>query len=106
MYQKTAKDLAFDRERQKFRMRINKLEKEIRDLECDILGRDSIIEYKEDVIADLEAENQILRNLLDLPRDQLDQYLKDAAEKAKREKNLASTIGALVDLSKSLNGPY
>lgn len=98
MYQKTAKDIAYDKEREKFRSKIKALEKEIRDLVVDIGCRDAIIENNEQCICELKEENTRLRELLKIPAEQLDQYLKDASEKAERDRELTSALSPLTNM--------
>ena len=89
---KSAKDLAFDRERQKWQSRINALKEEIRHLERDIGAWQTINKAQCEVISDLEKKNEALRELLDVPKEDLDSYIKAELEKAERENKLASLL--------------
>lgn len=64
MYQKTAKDIAYDKEREKFRSKINALKHKIHGLEADLRAKDSIIEYSEECIRELEEEIADLKTRL------------------------------------------
>lgn len=95
MAQKSAKDLAFDRERQKWNHRANSLKEEIRQLECSLSAQEAINKSLEDMISELTEENEKLRKLLDIPRDELNAYLKSENEKAEHEKRLAGVLSML-----------
>lgn len=88
-YQKTAKDLAWDRERQKFQSEIQKLRQECR-------NRDSIISAQEQEMLAYECENQSLREAIT--------YLTEGAatpdevlEKMKKQSELCDMMKFLVN---------
>ena len=86
-YQKTAKDLAFDRERAKFR-------RQIRDLQED-LRKERI---QNEIIKELEEQNRKLRELTGLSPEAIETILNDAkrtAEASENIKNLLALSGAL-----------
>lgn len=95
---KSAKDLAFDRERQIWQSRANALKERIRQLESDIGSQEGINKVQKDTISELSKENNILRKLLDIPKEDLDNYIKAEVEKAERENKLASLL-SLQDLN-------
>ena len=81
-YEKTAKDLAFDRERAKFR-------RQIRDLQED-LRKERI---QNEIIKELEEQNRKLRELTGLSPEAVETILNDAkrtAEASEHIKNLLS----------------
>ena len=94
---KSAKDIAFDRERAKFRKEIRKLEAEKRILKSriDVLG--CTIDQKEDQIRNLEDWNARLLGYMDLSKE-------DVKAQFKREKKREEIIDRLDILMSSLDG--
>lgn len=101
-YQKTAKDRAFDRERQKLHKQINELREENRKNIIEIKAKEAIIERDAELLDELTAENQKLKDLLNIPSEQLEAYLKYEREKAERQQKAE----ALLKFAGSITGGY
>ena len=100
-YQKTAKDLAFDKERAKLRRQIRDLEETLR-IANDCIETDKVIvEDQRETIKSLKAENERLRELTGLSEESLQLILNDA----KRTAEAAKHIKTLLSLSDRL-GTY
>ena len=100
-YQKTAKDLAFDKERAKLRRQIRDLEETLR-IANDCIETDKVIvEDQRETIKSLKAENERLRDLTGLSEESLQLILSDA----KRTAEAAQHIKTLLSLSDRL-GTY
>ena len=100
-YQKTAKDLAFDKERAKLRRQIRDLEETVRIANGCIETDKVVIEYQRETIKSLKAENERLRELTGLSEESLQLILNDA----KRTAEAAQHIKTLLSLSDRL-GTY
>ena len=94
---KSAKDIAFDRERAKFRKEIRKLEAEKRILKSRIDVLECTIDQKEDQIRILEDWNARLLGYMDLSKE-------DVKAQFKREKKREEIIDRLDILMSSLDG--
>lgn len=94
---KSAKDIAFDRERAKFRKEIRKLEAEKRILKSRIDVLECTIDQKEDQIRNLEDWNARLLGYMDLSKE-------DVKAQFKREKKREEIIDRLDILMSSLDG--
>jgi hypothetical protein len=97
-YQKTAKDLAFDRERAKFRRQIRDLKEDLRKARIQIEADDAVIEHQNEIIKELEEQNRKLRELTGLSPEAIETILNDAkrtAEASENIKNLLALSGAL-----------
>ncbi len=68
---KTAKDLAWDRERAKYRHRINELNEKIRLLTAEITEANALIENAEACICELRSDIEKLVNLNGMSPDDL-----------------------------------
>ena len=100
-YQKTAKDLAFDKERAKLRRQIRDLEETIKTANSCIETDKVVIEDQRETIKSLKAENERLRELTGLSEESLQLILNDA----KRTAEAAQHIKTLLSLSDRL-GTY
>ena len=100
-YQKTAKDLAFDKERAKLRRQICNLQEALRAAEGKAATKDLVIEDQRETIKSLKAENERLRELTGLSEESLQLILNDA----KRTAEAAKHIKTLLSLSDRL-GTY
>lgn len=92
-YQKTAKDLAFDKERAKLRRQIRDLQEDLRRARNQIEADDAVIENQEEIIERQQEENRKLKELTGLSEESLQLILSDAkrtAEAAERFKTLLS----------------
>ncbi|MGE4354223.1 MAG: hypothetical protein AB7D36_09085 [Oscillospiraceae bacterium] len=96
---KSAKDIAFDKERLKLRRRIYELEESARywKLECE--KETNIHEYNEKIIAELESQIAALSEQIGVPKDEL---LADI----ERRKKFEQSMNAIAGLSKHLNRMY
>ena len=94
---KSAKDIAFDRERAKFRKEIRKLEAEKRIPKSRIDVLECTIDQKEDQIRNLEDWNARLLGYMDLSKE-------DVKAQFKREKKREEIIDRLDILMSSLDG--
>lgn len=97
-YQKTAKDLAFDRERAKLRRQIRDLQEDLRRARGQIEADDAVIENQEEIIEKQQAEIQKLKELTGLSEEALQMILSDA----KRTAEAAEHIKTLISLSDRL----
>ncbi len=97
-YQKTAKDLAFDRERAKLRRQIRDLQEDLWKERIQIEADDAIIEHQNEIIKELEEQNRKLRELTGLSPEAIETILNDAkrtAEASENIKNLLALSGVL-----------
>lgn len=97
-YRKTAKDIAFDRERQKLRRRINELEEELRKQVIELEAKEAIEEHLNEIIDELAEENEKFKYMIGIPKEELEQFLKEVHEKAEREKKTQESVEALLKL--------
>lgn len=97
-YQKTAKDLAFDKERAKLRRQIYNLLEALRAAEGKAATKDLVIENQSETIKNLQEENKRLRDLTGLSEESLQLILNDA----KRTAEAAQHIKTLLSLSDRL----
>lgn len=97
-YQKTAKDRAFDRERMKFKRQIHAKDEEIRKYIIEIRAKESIIEHYEKLLEEAGAENKRLKELIDMPREQLEELLKTESERLQTSRKCSSAIEAMLRL--------
>ena len=97
-YQKTAKDLAFDKERAKLRRQIYNLQEALRAAEGKAATQDLVIEDQSETIKNLQEENKRLRELTGLSEESLQLILNDA----KRTAEAAQHIKTLLSLSDRL----
>lgn len=100
-YQKTAKDLAFDRERAKLRRQIRDLQEDLRRARSQIEADDAVIENQEEIIERQQEENRKLKELTGLSEESLQLILSDA----KRTAEAAQHIKTLLSLGDRL-GTY
>lgn len=92
-YQKTAKDLAFDRERAKLRRQIRDLQQEVREANDEAAKLALAINSQNEAIEQLHEENRKLRELTGLSPEAIEIILNDAkrtAEASEHIKNLLS----------------
>lgn len=94
-YKKTAKDIAFDRERAKLRKQIYDLQQRILEEEHEAARLLNMIDQLNKSVSRLMDENQELRELLNLPEEDL-QIL---VEKEKRHAEAAENIKTMIRLS-------
>lgn len=96
---KSAKDIAFDRERAKYRHEINYLnrmlkekQREIDSLKTEIV---SITEEKDYTIKFLNDKLEYILKLSNLSREELEKLMEDESKKAESLKSISTTIGIL-----------
>lgn len=94
-YKKTAKDLAFERERTRLHSRIQQLQEEIRIQEGIISKKDALIDEKDREIARLNQDLLKLQELLKLQPDVLQQYLTEEHSKADKQDKLLECLQML-----------
>lgn len=97
-YNKTAKDLAFDRERARLKNQIEGLREDIRKANIEIDGKVAIIDNFRESLAEAKREIQALKKLIEIPEDQMERYLKDAREAAARERRGQQAVETLEHL--------
>ena len=97
-HKKTAKDLAFDRERQRLQKQINELREEIRRYIIEIKSKEAIIEHYDELLKEACAEIENLKKLTNIPKEQLETFLKDEREKAERDRAHTEVINKLIKL--------
>ena len=100
-YQKTAKDLAFDRERAKLRRQIRDLQQEVREANDEAAKLALAINSQNEAIEQLQEENRKLRELTGLSPEAVETILNDA----KRTAEASEHIKNILSLSKRL-GAY
>ena len=100
-YKKTAKDLAFDRERAKLRRQIRDLQQEVREVNDEAAKLALAINSQNEAIEQLHEENRKLRELTGLSPEAIEIILNDA----KRTAEASEHIKSLLSLSKRL-GAY
>lgn len=101
-YKKTAKDLAFDRERQRLGHQINVLREEKRQLEIELGAQQAIEENLNRIIDELTDENEKLRYMTGIPKEDLDRFFREVHEKAERDKKATEAVDALLALHNGL----
>ena len=94
-YQKTAKDIAFDRERAKLRKQIYDLQQRILEEEHEAERLKCMIEQLNKSVGRLMDENKELRELLMLPEEDLQLLI----DKEKRDAEKTEAIRALLGLN-------
>ena len=104
-YTKTAKDLAWDREREKYRRIIAQKDEDIRKYIIEIQSKESVIDYYESLLDRASMEIKSLKALLELPKDVVEEFLKNEAEKADRERKGQEAVESLKSLL-SFGGHY
>ncbi len=98
MNKKSAKDLAWDRERARFRHRISELEETVRQLNIEIGAADAVIENCNAVIAELNEDIERLTHLQGFQPEDLRKYLEECHEKDERDKQSAAALKALMQM--------
>ena len=99
---KTAKDLAFDRERQRLGHRINVLREEKRKLEIELGAQQVVNENLNRIIDTLTDENEKLGYMIGIPKEDLERFFSETHEKAERDKEAAQALEALLALHNGL----
>ena len=102
MKNRSAKDIAFDRERTKYRSIIEQQNRKIRQLETEIKESNKMIAFAREKIERLNNEIIEIVNLSNMPAEQLRQFLEDEREKAERERKTV----AFIDTFSKLGGRY
>lgn len=97
-YKKTAKDLAHDRELARLKKQIKELREEIRQYIIEIKAKEAIVEHGEQLLEEAAAEIESLKKLIEIPKEQLEVFLKDEREQAERERANTSALNALIKL--------
>ncbi len=98
MNKKSAKDLAWDRERAKFRHRIRELEEMVRRLNIEIGAADAVIENCNAIIDGLNEDIERLTHLQGFQPEELRKYLDECHEMAERDKKGAAALKALMQM--------
>lgn len=93
-YQKTAKDLAWDRERSRLQSEITKVRQQMFLMVEELAKANAIIEAQKKMIAELEANIEKARSLLDLPREDLNLLLTEALKRKEAEHILKGLLRA------------
>ena len=93
-YQKTAKDLAWDRERNKLKSEIAKVSRRLYFTMDELEEANAMIEAQKKRIAELEANIEKARVLMDLPREDLDLLLAETRKKKEAEHIVKSLLMA------------
>jgi adenylate kinase len=99
---KTAKELAFDRERQRLRHQIKVLQEEKRKLEIELGAKQVIEENLNRIIDTLTDENEKLGYMIGIPKEDLERFFRETHEKAERDKEAAQALEALLALHNGL----
>lgn len=81
-YKKSAKDIAFDKERSIFRREIRKLKREISDKDAEILQLKNLISQKDNEISGKDDWIQRLLEYMDLSEDNLEKFINNEKIKA------------------------
>lgn len=92
MKEKSKKDIAFDKERIKFRSEIRALEKRINDINAEVDNLNRIIEEKDSII---EQQNEWINRLLEyteISKDDLQKLIDSEKDKAEIRKKMSDTI--------------
>ena len=96
---KSAKDIAFDKERAKYRHEINNLNRILREKqrEIDSLKTEivSITEEKDYTIKFLENKLEYILKLSNLSREELEKLMEDESRKAESLKSISTAIGVI-----------
>ena len=89
---KSAKDLAWDRERAKYQHRINVLQDEIRKLKIDLGAQQAVEENLDRIIDELTDENDKLRYMTAIPNEDLNRFIREMHEAAEKSKKAAAAL--------------
>lgn len=98
-YKKTAKDLAFDRERAKLLRQIRDLQQEVREVNDEAAKLALAINSQNEAIEQLQEENRKLRELTGLSPEAVETILNDAKRTAEASENIKN----LLALSRALH---
>ena len=93
-YQKTAKDLAWDRERSRLQSEIGKINRRLFLTMDELKEANAQIEAQKKRIEELTADLEKARSLLDLPREDLNLLLTEALKRKEAEHILKGLLRA------------
>lgn len=102
-YQKTAKDLAFDRERARLQRQIRDLREDLRKANIQIEADNAVMQHQDEIIDEAAAEIQKLKELIGLPKEGLDLILTQAKKTAEAAENITH-IKSLLGIGQCLGG--
>lgn len=91
-YKKTAKDLAFDRERAKLQRQNKDLREELRKAQIQIEADDAVMRHQEELLEEAGAEIKKLKALIGIPEEDLTLILNDAKKTAEAADNIKKLL--------------
>lgn len=97
-YQKTAKDLAFDRERAKLQRQIRDLKEDLSRARSQIKAGAAVIESQEKIIKLKKEENRTLKEMVGLSEEGLQMVLSDAKRNAETAERIKALLGPIDDM--------
>ena len=96
---KSAKDIAFDKERAKYRQEINNLNRILREKQREIDSLKTVIvsitEEKDYIIKFLDNKLEYILKLSNLSREELEKLMEDESRKAESLKSISTAIGII-----------
>ena len=95
---KSAKDLAWDRERAKYKHQIHELREQCKLLTAEIEEVNALIEDAEKVNNDLRKDIEQLIQMNGIPAEELRRFLQEEHEKVKRDEEGKAAVEALLKL--------
>lgn len=92
---KSAKDIAFDKEREKFRSEIRNLKHQINDKDKKIVELEEKIRQKEEEIEKINEWNERLLEYTEISKEDLKKLIESEKENAEVREKMSATLGIL-----------